>query len=285
MRRILLPSNPGRPCQVRHTRAPPPAVPPAAPRLPPPRRGYRRGMTHAPAWQDPEHLRFMLDECETWAVVGLGGDPSRTAYGIARFLQQHGKRIVPVHPEATTCSASTATRRWPSAVPGRLRRRLPPLGGAPASSPTRRSRSARGGVVPARRRRPRGLRPHDRGRRADGDGHLPGHRVAPLRLSRTDPANGSVSRSRPCVRRSPRTAAPFSRASRRATPGTPPSSARSAVVGRGEDAHGEQPGVAGVADGHRGDRHPGRHLHDREQGVHPVEVASAAPARRSPAAA
>jgi uncharacterized protein len=57
-------------------------------------------MTHAPAWQDPEHLRFMLEKCETWAVVGLGGDPSRTAYGVARFLQQHGKRIVPIHPEA-----------------------------------------------------------------------------------------------------------------------------------------------------------------------------------------
>jgi predicted CoA-binding protein len=56
--------------------------------------------TSAPAWLDPDHIRFMLRECHTWAVVGLSGDPSRTAYRIARFLQQHGKRIVPVHPEA-----------------------------------------------------------------------------------------------------------------------------------------------------------------------------------------
>lgn len=42
----------------------------------------------------------MLRDCHTWAIVGLSGDPSRTAYRIAKFLQQHGKKIVPVHPEA-----------------------------------------------------------------------------------------------------------------------------------------------------------------------------------------
>jgi predicted CoA-binding protein len=55
-------------------------------------------MTHP--WLDPEAVRFMLEDCDTWAVVGLSGNPSRTAYAIARFLQQHGKRIVPVHPDA-----------------------------------------------------------------------------------------------------------------------------------------------------------------------------------------
>jgi predicted CoA-binding protein len=44
----------------------------------------------------------MLDECATWAVVGLSGDPGRTAYSISRMLQQRGKRIVPVHPDAPT---------------------------------------------------------------------------------------------------------------------------------------------------------------------------------------
>ena len=43
-------------------------------------------------------------------------------------------------------------------------------------------------------------------------------------------------------------------------------------VGGGQDAYGEQAGVAGVADGDGGDRHAGRHLHDREQRVHAVEV-------------
>lgn len=51
-------------------------------------------------WQDPASVRLMLDDCETWAVVGLSGDPSRTAYAIAELLQQRGKRIVPVHPDA-----------------------------------------------------------------------------------------------------------------------------------------------------------------------------------------
>jgi uncharacterized protein len=51
-------------------------------------------------WLDPEAIRFMLEDCETWAVVGLSGDPSRTAYSIAALLQRHGKRIVPVHPAA-----------------------------------------------------------------------------------------------------------------------------------------------------------------------------------------
>ena len=37
---------------------------------------------------------------ETWAVVGLTANPRRPAYGVARFLQQHGKRIVPVNPKA-----------------------------------------------------------------------------------------------------------------------------------------------------------------------------------------
>lgn len=51
-------------------------------------------------WQDPESVRFMLDDCETWAVVGLSGNPTRTAYSIAAMLQGRGKRIVPIHPDA-----------------------------------------------------------------------------------------------------------------------------------------------------------------------------------------
>jgi predicted CoA-binding protein len=51
-------------------------------------------------WLDEAKIRFMLETCRTWAVVGLSGDPSRTAFGVTRFLQDHGKRIVPVHPDA-----------------------------------------------------------------------------------------------------------------------------------------------------------------------------------------
>lgn len=63
-------------------------------------------MTEATArredWQDPAAVSMMLDDCRTWAVVGLSGDPSRTAYRIAELLQTRGKRIVPIHPSAAT---------------------------------------------------------------------------------------------------------------------------------------------------------------------------------------
>jgi predicted CoA-binding protein len=54
------------------------------------------------SWQDPKSVEFMLDECKTWAVVGLSGDTSRTAYRIAALLQERGKRVVPIHPDAPT---------------------------------------------------------------------------------------------------------------------------------------------------------------------------------------
>jgi predicted CoA-binding protein len=53
-------------------------------------------------WLDRDTIRFLLEDCETWAVDGLSGNPDRTAYRIARFLQQQGKRIVPIHPDAPT---------------------------------------------------------------------------------------------------------------------------------------------------------------------------------------
>lgn len=59
-------------------------------------------MTSAPAHLSPEAIDLMLDDAETWAVVGLSGNPDRTAYRIAALLQQRGKRIVPIHPSAPT---------------------------------------------------------------------------------------------------------------------------------------------------------------------------------------
>ena len=54
------------------------------------------------SWKDPETIDSFLDDFRTWAVVGLSGDPSRTAYSIAELLQRRGKRIVPIHPDAPT---------------------------------------------------------------------------------------------------------------------------------------------------------------------------------------
>ncbi len=53
-------------------------------------------------WQNQKHVDFMLDECDTWAIVGLADHPHRTAYRIAQLLQRDGKRIVPIHPDAET---------------------------------------------------------------------------------------------------------------------------------------------------------------------------------------
>ncbi len=49
-----------------------------------------------------DDVRRLLADTTTWAVVGLSTDTSRAAYGVAAFLQAHGKRIVPVHPRAET---------------------------------------------------------------------------------------------------------------------------------------------------------------------------------------
>ena len=62
--------------------------------------GTQSGMNHD--WQDREAVDTMLDDLETWAIVGLSGNPGRTAYRIAEALQQAGKRIVPIHPDAPT---------------------------------------------------------------------------------------------------------------------------------------------------------------------------------------
>ncbi len=48
----------------------------------------------------PETVSRVLDSTTMWFVVGLGNNPDRDAYGIARLLQSRGKRIVPIYPRA-----------------------------------------------------------------------------------------------------------------------------------------------------------------------------------------
>jgi predicted CoA-binding protein len=45
-------------------------------------------------------VRRLFTDTHTWAVVGLSTNRARAAYGVARYLQSVGKRIVPVHPRA-----------------------------------------------------------------------------------------------------------------------------------------------------------------------------------------
>lgn len=52
---------------------------------------------------DPDVIRDLLHTPGTWAVVGLGDNPDRTAYRVALWLQRElGIRLVPVHPSAAT---------------------------------------------------------------------------------------------------------------------------------------------------------------------------------------
>ncbi|MEU0133273.1 CoA-binding protein [Streptomyces sp. NPDC006296] len=54
-------------------------------------------------YADDETVRRILqDTGDTWAVVGLSGNTSRAAYGVAGVLKRFGKRVVPVHPKAET---------------------------------------------------------------------------------------------------------------------------------------------------------------------------------------
>ncbi|HOA95283.1 MAG TPA: CoA-binding protein [Quisquiliibacterium sp.] len=47
---------------------------------------------------DIETLRRILSSCRTIAVVGLSADWFRPSYFAAKYLQEHGYRIVPVNP-------------------------------------------------------------------------------------------------------------------------------------------------------------------------------------------
>jgi predicted CoA-binding protein len=49
-----------------------------------------------------EQIHNLLIDSSVWFVVGLGDNPGRPAYRVARFLQSIGKTIVPIHPRAQT---------------------------------------------------------------------------------------------------------------------------------------------------------------------------------------
>jgi uncharacterized protein len=56
----------------------------------------------------PEVVRDLLHTPATWAVVGLGDNPGRTAYHVSLWLQRElGMHLVPVHPSAATVHGST----------------------------------------------------------------------------------------------------------------------------------------------------------------------------------
>ena len=44
---------------------------------------------------------------KTWAVVGLGNNTERPAYGVAKLLQEKGHTIIPVYPRAEVVHGET----------------------------------------------------------------------------------------------------------------------------------------------------------------------------------
>jgi predicted CoA-binding protein len=50
---------------------------------------------------EENELRVLLGDAHTVAVVGLSSRPDRPSFGVARYLQEHGYRIVPVNPNET----------------------------------------------------------------------------------------------------------------------------------------------------------------------------------------
>ena len=56
----------------------------------------------ADLYSDEARRTHLLRDTEVWAVVGLSDNANRAAFGVSRFLQAHGKRIVPIHPSAKT---------------------------------------------------------------------------------------------------------------------------------------------------------------------------------------
>lgn len=48
-----------------------------------------------------EVIRRILGEAKTIAVVGLSNNESRDSYQVAKYLQQHGYRIIPINPNVS----------------------------------------------------------------------------------------------------------------------------------------------------------------------------------------
>jgi uncharacterized protein len=48
-----------------------------------------------------EDLTKLLQKAKTVAVVGLSSNPARASFGVSRFLQRQGYRIIPVNPAET----------------------------------------------------------------------------------------------------------------------------------------------------------------------------------------
>ncbi|GIG20293.1 CoA-binding protein [Cellulomonas chitinilytica] len=68
---------------------------------------------------DPDVIRRLLTTPGRWAVVGLSTNTARPAYGVARYVQDIGHKVVPVHPRAETVHGAPGHASLAD-VPGRI---------------------------------------------------------------------------------------------------------------------------------------------------------------------
>ena len=58
-----------------------------------------------------KELTQLLTEAKNIAVVGLSSKPARASFGVARFLQRQGYRVIPVNPAETEVLGERAYAR------------------------------------------------------------------------------------------------------------------------------------------------------------------------------
>lgn len=49
--------------------------------------------------KDPDRIKKIVEESRTVAIVGISPKQDRDSYKVAKYLQDHGYRIIPVRPE------------------------------------------------------------------------------------------------------------------------------------------------------------------------------------------
>ena len=68
---------------------------------------------------EPAVIARILAKYKNIAVAGLSSNPIRPSYGVARYMQQHGYRIIPVNPRESEVLGEKSYAGWGEA-PGPL---------------------------------------------------------------------------------------------------------------------------------------------------------------------
>ncbi|MDO8448991.1 MAG: CoA-binding protein [Rhodoferax sp.] len=66
---------------------------------------------------EKDDIHHILKTCRTVAVVGLSPKPHRASFDVARYMQAHGWRIIPVNPVAAASGATILGERVYATLP------------------------------------------------------------------------------------------------------------------------------------------------------------------------